>query len=170
MLLASRAASVQVESPTAIAGDKAAYYNLEELSNYPKRLAQGVDQNRLALLLAVLQRHGALALANEDVFINVVGGLRISETAADLPTILAIVSSYRDRPCSERLVCFGEIGLAGEIRPVRFGPERIAAAAKQGFTVAIVPRGNVPKNSSGDIAVVGVGKLSEALDEAFRSS
>lgn len=135
--------------------------------NYPKRLAQGIDQNRLALLLAVLQRHGSLALGNEDVFINVVGGLRISETAVDLPTVLAIVSSYRDRPCSERLVCFGEIGLAGEIRPVRFGPERIVAAAKQGFTRVIVPFGNVPKSSPEGIAVVGVSKLSAALEEAF---
>ncbi len=136
-------------------------------NNYPKRLAQGIDQNRLALLLAVLQRHGALALGDEDVFINVVGGLRISETAADLPTVLAIVSSYRDRPCRERLVCFGEIGLAGEIRPVRFGPERIVAAAKQGFTQAIVPFGNVPKRSPEGIAVVGVSNLSAALEEAF---
>ncbi len=136
-------------------------------SSYPKRLTQGVDQNRLALLLAVLQRHGSLALTSEDVFINVVGGLRISETAADLPTLLAIASSYRDRPCSERLVCFGEVGLAGEIRPVRFGTERIVAAAKQGFTRAIVPQGNVPKRGPEGITVVGVSKLAVALEEAY---
>ena len=135
--------------------------------NYPKRLAQGVDQNRLALLLAVLQRHGAVAISNEDVFVNVVGGLRIRETAVDLPTLLAIVSSYRDRSCSERLVCFGEVGLAGEIRPVRFGTERIAAAAKQGFTRAIVPYGNVPKRSPKGLQVVAVRRLSEALEAAF---
>lgn len=136
-------------------------------SNYAKRLAQGVDQNRLALLLAVLQRHGSLALGDEDVFVNVVGGLRIGETAVDLPTVLAIVSSFRDRACPERLICFGEIGLAGEIRPVRFGTERIAAAAKQGFTKAIVPAGNVPKRVPKGIEVCGVRRLSEALDAAW---
>ena len=136
-------------------------------SNYSKRLAQGVDQNRLALLLAVLQRHGSLSVADEDVFVNVVGGLRISETAVDLPTLFSIVSSFRNRATPERLVCFGEIGLAGEIRPVRFGTERIAAAAKQGFTRAIVPKGNVPKQIPDGMDVVGVRRLSEALDEAF---
>jgi len=136
-------------------------------SNYAKRLAQGVDQNRLALLLAVLQRHGSLSVTDEDVFVNVVGGLRINETAVDLPILLAIVSSFRDRAAPERLVCFGEIGLAGEIRPVRFGTERIAAAAKQGFTRAIVPQGNVPKKTPDGIEVVGVRRLSEALDETF---
>ncbi len=135
--------------------------------NYAKRLAQGVDQNRLALLLAVLQRHGSLAIGDEDVFVNVVGGLRINETAVDLPTLFAIVSSFRDRALAERLVCFGEIGLAGEIRPVRFGTERIAAAAKQGFTQAIVPVGNVPKRASKGIEVIGVRRLSEALDAAW---
>jgi DNA repair protein RadA/Sms len=136
-------------------------------SNYAKRLAQGVDQNRLALLLAVLQRHGSLSVTDEDVFVNVVGGLRISETAVDLPTLLSIVSSFRNRATPERMVCFGEIGLAGEIRPVRFGTERIAAAAKQGFTKAIVPKGNMPKQIPDGMDVVGVRRLSEALDEAF---
>ncbi|MCH7830715.1 MAG: DNA repair protein RadA [Proteobacteria bacterium] len=136
-------------------------------SNYPKRLTQGVDQNRLALLLAVLQRHGSLSVGDEDVFVNVVGGLRIGETAVDLPTLLAIVSSFRDRTVPERLVCFGEIGLAGEIRPVRFGTERIAAAAKQGFTRAIVPIANMPKRSPQGIEITGVRRLSEALDAVF---
>ena len=136
-------------------------------SNYPKRLAHGIDQNRLALLLAVLQKHGNLAVSDEDVFINVVGGLRIGETAVDLPTLLAIVSSFRDRAAPERLVCFGEIGLAGEIRPVRYGGERIAAAAKQGFTRAIVPAGNVPKSTPRGIDVVGVRRLADALDAAW---
>ncbi|NCF15297.1 MAG: DNA repair protein RadA [Gammaproteobacteria bacterium] len=135
--------------------------------NYPKRLAQGVDQNRLALLLAVLQKHGSLSVSDEDVFVNVVGGLRIAETAVDLPSLLAIVSSFRDRPAPEALICFGEIGLAGEIRPVRFGTERIAAAAKQGFTKAIVPVGNVPKRAPGGMEVIGVRRLSEALDAAW---
>jgi DNA repair protein RadA/Sms len=136
-------------------------------SGYPKRLAQGVDQNRLALLLAVLQKHAGLVISDEDVFVNVVGGLRVGETAVDLPTLLAIVSSFRDRPTPDRLVCFGEIGLAGEIRPVRFGTERIAAAAKQGFTRAIVPVGNFPKQAPGGIEITGVRRLSEALDAAW---
>ena len=136
-------------------------------SNYPKRLAQGVDQNRLALLLAVLQKHGGLAIGNEDVFVNVVGGLRIGETAVDLPILLSIVSSFRDRATPDRLICFGEIGLAGEIRPVKFGTERIAAAAKQGFTKAIVPSGNVPKRTPDGIEVAGVRRLTDALDIAW---
>lgn len=136
--------------------------------NYAKRLAQGVDQNRLSLLLAVLQRHGGISLTGDDVFVNVVGGLRIGETAADLPTLLAIVSSLRDRPCRSGLISFGEVGLAGEVRPVRFGTERISEAAKQGFSLAIVPRSNVPKQKPDGIEIVGVRKLTEALDAAFR--
>jgi DNA repair protein RadA/Sms len=136
-------------------------------SNYAKRLAQGVDQNRLSLLLAVLQKHGGLAISNEDVFVNVVGGLRIAETAVDLPILLSIVSSFRDRPTPDGLICFGEIGLAGEIRPVKFGTERIAAAAKQGFSRAIVPSGNVPKRVPAGIEVAGVRRLTEALDLAW---
>ena len=135
--------------------------------SYPKRLATGVDQNRLSLLLAVLQRHGELALTTEDVFVNVVGGLRISETAVDLPALLAIVSSFRNLACRDRLVSFGEIGLAGEIRPVRYGSERILAAAKQGFTHAIVAEGNVPKRVPDGIKVSGVRRVREALDAAF---
>lgn len=136
-------------------------------SNYPRRLAQGIDQNRLALLVAVLQRHGGISLSGEDIFVNVVGGLRIGETAADLPTLLAIVSSFRDRPCRQKLVSFGEIGLAGEVRPVKFGTERISEAAKQGFTHAIVPAANVPRKNINGIEIIGVRKLYEALAEAF---
>lgn len=135
--------------------------------NYARRLAQGIDQNRLSMLLAVLHRHGGLSLAGEDVFINVVGGLRISETAADLPLLLAAVSSLRDRPCRNRLMSFGEIGLAGEVRPVRFGAERIAEAQKQGFETAIVPQANVSKKTPHGITVIGVATLEEALSEAF---
>ena len=135
--------------------------------NYSRRLAQGVDQNRLALLLAVLQKHGNLSVGDDDVFVNVVGGLRLGETAVDLPILLAIVSSFRDRAMPDRLVCFGEIGLAGEIRPVKFGTERIAAAAKQGFTRAIVPVGNVPKKVPQGMDVVGVRRLTDALDAAW---
>ncbi|MGI9205231.1 MAG: DNA repair protein RadA [Woeseiaceae bacterium] len=136
-------------------------------SNYPKRLAQGIDQNRLALLVAVLQRHGGIALSGEDIFINVVGGLRIGETSADLPVLLAIASSFRDKPCRQQLVSFGEIGLAGEVRPVRFGTERIQEAQKQGFTTAIVPAANVPREPIDGIDVVGVRRLQDALDQAL---
>jgi DNA repair protein RadA/Sms len=136
-------------------------------SNYAKRLAQGVDQNRLSLLLAVLQRHGDISLVNDDVFVNVVGGLRISETAVDLPTLLAIISSLRDRPCRTGLISFGEIGLAGEVRPVRYGTERISEAAKQGFSIAIVPKSNVPNQKFRGMEIVGIRKLTEALDVAF---
>ena len=136
----------------------------DSATNHPRRLAQGIDQNRLAMLLAVLQRHGGLAVADQDVFVNVVGGLRISETAVDLPTLLAIVSSFRDRSGPERLIAFGELGLAGEVRPVKFGTERIAAAAKQGFTHAIVPRGNAPTQVPEGIEVISVRRFSDALD------
>jgi DNA repair protein RadA/Sms len=135
--------------------------------SYTKRLAQGIEQNRLALLVAVLQRHGGLSLAGEDVFVNVVGGLRIAETSADLPALLSIVSSYRDRPARPRMLSFGEVGLAGEVRPVRFGSERLAEAAKQGFGVAIVPRANVPKSPLAGIEVIGVARLDQALDAVF---
>lgn len=136
-------------------------------TNYSRRLAQGIDQNRLALLVAVLQKHGGISLAGEDVFVNVVGGLKIGETAADLPSILAIVSSFRDRPCRHKLMSFGELGLAGEVRPVKFGAERIAEAAKQGFSAAIVPQSNVPRDLPFDLKIIGVSKLEEALTQAF---
>ena len=136
-------------------------------ANYAKRLAQGVDQSRLSLLVAVLHRHGGMSLAGEDIFVNVVGGLRIGETSADLPTLLAIVSSFRDRPCDRKMMSFGELGLAGEVRPVRFGTERIAEAAKQGFTRAIVPKANAPKKPPAGIEVIGVATLEEALGQAF---
>ncbi|MEO0576112.1 MAG: DNA repair protein RadA [Pseudomonadota bacterium] len=133
----------------------------------PRRLAQGMEQNRLSLLLAVLQRHGGLSLAGEDVFINVVGGIRIHETAADLPALLATVSSFRDRTLNTRLISFGEVGLAGEVRPVRFGEERLREAAKQGFTAAIVPRGNQPRKPIKGLQVHPITRLQEALAIAF---
>jgi len=139
----------------------------DSAANYNKRLAHGIDQNRLALQIAVLQRHGGISLVGEDVFINVVGGLRITETSADLPALLAIVSSFRDRPGRKKMLSFGEVGLAGEVRPVKFGTERINEAAKQGFELAIVPAANVPKRLTDGIEVIGVRKLHEALDAAF---
>ena len=134
---------------------------------HPKRLAQGIDQSRLALLVAVLHRHGGMALTSDDVFVNIAGGLKIGETAVDVPIVLAIVSSLRDRPCGQRCISFGELGLAGEVRPVRYGTERLAEAAKQGFRRAIVPRANVPKRLSEDIECVAVSTLAEALDAVF---
>ncbi len=139
----------------------------DSIANHPRRVAQGIEPSRLALLVAVLQRHAGIALAGDDIFVNVVGGLRIGETAADLPVLLAVVSSLRDRACAERLVAFGEIGLAGEVRPVRFGTERLAEAAKQGYRRAIVPRANAPKKAPRGIDVVAVGRIDEGLAAAF---
>lgn len=129
----------------------------------PRRLAVGLEQNRLAMLLAVLHRHGGLQVGDQDVFANVVGGVRVMETSADLALLLAIVSSFRDRPMPRDLVVFGEVGLSGEIRPVPSGQERIAEAAKHGFTRAVVPRGNAPKLSPAGMQIFPVGSLAEAL-------
>jgi DNA repair protein RadA/Sms len=129
----------------------------------PRRVAVGLDANRLALLLAVLHRHGAVALSAHDVFINVVGGVRLGETAADLPALLAAVSSLEDRPLPQDLVAFGELGLAGEIRPVPYGEERLREAAKHGFRRAIVPRANAPRRPIDGLEVVAVERLEQAL-------
>jgi DNA repair protein RadA/Sms len=129
----------------------------------PRRVAVGLDGNRLALLLAVLHRHGGIALHAHDVFVNVVGGMRVGETAADLAVALAAVSSLEDRALSRELVIFGELGLAGEIRPVPFGEERLREAAKHGFRRALVPHGNVPRRALAGIEVTGVARLAEAL-------
>ncbi len=134
------------------------------LGGNPRRVAVGVDQNRLALLLAVLHRHGGLAIGDQDVFANVVGGIRVAETSADLAVLLAIVSSYRDRPLPADLVTFGEVGLSGEIRPVPSGTERLLEAAKHGFRRAIVPAANVPRRGVEGMEVIGVARLSEALE------
>lgn len=139
----------------------------DSAGTHVRRLAQGMEQNRLALQIAILQRHGGIALGGEDVFINVVGGLRISETSVDLPALIAIVSSFRDKPCRPKMISFGEVGLAGEVRPVKFGTERIAEAAKQGFELAIVPKANVPKRPLAGVEVIGVRTLEEALDAVF---
>jgi len=130
----------------------------------PRRLTVGVDQNRLAMLLAVLHRHGEISVADQDVFVNVVGGVKVVETAADLSVLLSIVSSYRDNPLPQELVVFGEVGLSGEIRPVPSGQERIQEAAKHGFKRAIVPKANAPKGQVKGMDVTVVSKLSEALE------
>ncbi len=129
----------------------------------PRRIAVGLDHNRMAMLLAVLHRHGGLFMADQDVFVNVVGGVKVSETSADLALLLAIVSSFRDRVLPRELVVFGEVGLAGEIRPVPSGQERLQEAAKHGFTRAIVPKANAPRQPIAGMQVVAVSKLSEAL-------
>ena len=130
----------------------------------PRRVTVGLEQNRLAMLLAVLHRHGGLYMADQDVFVNVVGGVKVMETSADLAVVLAIVSSFRDFALPQDLVVFGEIGLAGEIRPVPGGQERLFEAAKHGFKKAIVPKTNVPKNRIDGLEVIGVSKLSQAID------
>jgi DNA repair protein RadA/Sms len=130
----------------------------------PRRLAVGVEQNRLAMLLAVLHRHGGLQVGDQDVFVNVVGGVKVLETSADLALLLAIVSSFRDRVLPQDLVVFGEVGLSGEIRPVPSGQERLQEAAKHGFRRAIVPRGNKPKTVPEGMEVIAVNTLAEALE------
>ena len=130
----------------------------------PRRIAVGAEQNRLAMLLAVLHRHGGLQMNDQDVFVNVVGGVKVSETSIDLALLLALVSSFRDSALPHNLVVFGEVGLSGEIRPVPSGQERINEAAKHGFTRAIVPYGNLPKQKIDGMDVIGVKKISEALE------
>lgn len=133
----------------------------------PRRVAVGIEQQRLAMLLALLHRHGGVGTAGQDVFINVVGGVQIAETAADLSSVLAVVSSVRDKPLAHGLVCFGELGLAGEIRPVPYGEERLREAAKHGFTRAIVPAANAPRRAIEGIDVIAVERLADALARAF---
>ncbi|TIC83660.1 DNA repair protein RadA [Crenobacter intestini] len=130
----------------------------------PRRLAVGLDQNRLALLLAVMHRHAEVACFDQDVFLNAVGGVKIGEPAADLALVLAMVSSLRNKPLPEKLVVFGELGLAGEVRPVTRGQERLREAAKLGFTRALVPLANRPRQAIEGLEVIGVERLSQAVD------
>ncbi len=136
------------------------------LSN-PRRVAVGLEGNRLAMLLAVLHRHGGMMVGDQDVFINVVGGIRVQETAADLPALLAVLSSLRDAPLAEKTIAFGEVGLSGEIRPVPNGEERLREAATHGFKRAIVPKANAPKSGTFmGLEVIAVERLAEALEAA----
>jgi DNA repair protein RadA/Sms len=130
----------------------------------PRRVCVGLDPNRLAMLLAVLHRHAGVTSYDQDVFVNVVGGVRVSETAADLAVLLACVSSLHDRPLGRELIVFGEVGLAGEVRPVQRGQERIREAVKLGFKRAIIPAANRPKADDPDIEITAVRRLSEALE------
>ena len=130
-----------------------------------RRLSVGLEQNRLAMLLAVLHRHAGVAAFDQDVFINAVGGVKITEPAADLPVLLAINSSMRNRPLPRGLVAFGEVGLAGEIRPAPRGQERLREAAKLGFSIAVVPKANLPKQKIEGLQVIGVERIDDAMNK-----
>jgi DNA repair protein RadA/Sms len=134
-----------------------------QLSN-PRRVTLGLEHNRIAMLLAVQHRHGGVLMSDQDVFVNVVGGVRVNETAADLAVLLAVLSSFKDRSLPNDLVVFGEVGLAGEIRPVPNGEQRLREAAKLGFRKAIVPAANAPKARLGDLEVFAVSRYPEVLD------
>lgn len=134
------------------------------LYSNPKRLSLGTDQNRLSMLLSVLHRHADFALADQDVFINVVGGVKVEDTSADVPLCLALMSSFKNAPIDKGTIAFGEIGLTGEIRPVSFGQERIFEAVKQGFMKIIVPFANAPrKNLPSNVEVITVKRVSDLL-------
>ncbi|UCB55852.1 MAG: DNA repair protein RadA, partial [Thiotrichales bacterium] len=141
----------------------------ESHSANPRRICLGLDANRLNMLLAVMHRHGGIALFDQDVFVNVVGGVRVTETGADTAQLLAALSSFRNRPLPTDLITFGEIGLAGEIRPVPNGQERLREAAKHGFKHAIVPKANLPKKNEAieGLRVTPVQRVSELVDLAL---
>nr|WP_295083012.1 DNA repair protein RadA [uncultured Roseateles sp.] len=130
----------------------------------PRRLSVGLEKDRLAMLLAVLHRHAGVATMDQDVFINAVGGVRISEPAADLAVLLAIQSSLRGKPLPRGFIAFGEVGLAGEVRPAPRGQERLKEAAKLGFTVAVVPKANAPKKAIEGLTVHAVERIEDAMD------
>ena len=137
----------------------------ESHSGHPRRISVGLEANRLAMLLAILQRHGGIPLYDQDVFINAVGGVRIAETGADLAVILAILSSFRDHPVHKRLLVFGELGLSGEVRPVPNGEERLREAVKHGFETAIIPTANLPKRHRiTNLKLIPVNHLADTLD------
>ena len=133
----------------------------------PRRVAQGLDAQRVAMLLAVLNRHGGVSLQEHDVFVNLVGGLEVSETACDLPVALALASSLADKAISPSIVAFGEIGLTGELRPVAYGEERLREAAKQGFTMALIPKDNAPRVAIDGLRVREITRIDEALKVAL---
>ena len=136
----------------------------------PRRIAQGLDANRLAMLLAAASRHAGLALQEHDVFVNVVGGMEIAETSSDLPVLIALSSSLKGQPLPAQLMSFGEIGLTGEVRPVAYGDERLREAQAQGFRIAIVPQGNAPRTAPAGLRVIAVTRIAEALEAALARS
>jgi len=133
----------------------------------PRRLTVGLEQNRLAMLLAVLHRHAGIVCFDQDVFVNAVGGVRIAEPAADLAVLAAIVSSFKNKPLQAKLIAFGEVGLAGEIRPAPRGQERLREAAKLGFSHALIPKANAPKHAIDGLTVVAVDRVGQAIDRLF---
>ena len=133
-------------------------------SQQPRRVTVGLEQNRLSMLLAVLHRHAGIVTYDQDVFINVVGGIKLTETAADLAILMAIVSSLKNRPLAKGLIVFGEVGLTGEIRPVQEGQERLKEAEKHGFDKAVIPAANAPRKKQGKLEMLPVRKLSEAIE------
>lgn len=139
----------------------------ESQGNYPKRVSLGLDQNRLSMLLAVLHRHGGVHLGDQDVFVNLVGGVKTSETSTDLATIASIMSSLRSCALPSDTVIFGELGLSGEVRPVPSGQERIQEALKHGFKRALVPVGNKPRQIPVGIDVVLIKTLPDLLEALF---
>lgn len=136
-------------------------------SSNPRRLCVGLEQNRLAMLLAVLHRHAGIPCYDQDVFVNAVGGVKITEPGADLAVMLAVVSSLRNKPIAEKMIVIGEIGLAGEIRPVQRGQERLKEAAKLGFKQAIIPLANKPKQAIAGIKIIAVGRIGEAVGQMY---
>src|SRR5690349_17021847 len=133
----------------------------------PRRVAQGLDSQRVAMLLAVMNRHAGVSLQEHDVFVNLVGGLEVTETACDLPVVLALASSLVDKPIAKDLVAFGEIGLTGELRPVAYGEERLREAAKQGVTAALIPKDNAPRTPVEGLRVREISRLEDALKAAL---
>lgn len=141
---------------------------VDDAHGQPRRVALGLDQNRLAMLLAVMHRHGGVQTTGQDVFVNVVGGVKVMETGSDLAVLLAVASSLRGKALPQHLAVFGEVGLSGEIRPVPNGQERLREAVKHGFKTAIVPRANMPQQAVKGLNVIAVGRLHEALDAALQ--
>jgi len=143
---------------------------VDQANGTPKRVSVGLDQNRLSLQLAILHKHSGIATFDQDVFINVVGGIKVSETASDLVLMLAIVSSLRDKVIPSKWIAFGEVGLTGEVRPVYNSMERLSEAQKQGFEVAIIPKGNAPKKPIKGMKIVTVGYLYQAIQYLLENS
>ena len=139
----------------------------EARSPNPRRLCVGLEQNRLAMLLAVLHRHAGIPCYDQDVFVNAVGGVKITEPGADLAVMLAIVSSLKNKPLAEKMIVIGEIGLAGEVRPVQRGQERLKEAAKLGFKQAIIPLANKPKQSIPGFQIIAVGRIRDAVAQMY---
>jgi DNA repair protein RadA/Sms len=133
----------------------------------PRRVAQGLDAQRVAMLLAVMNRHGGVSLQEHDVFVNLVGGLEVTETACDLPVALALASSLADKPIAQSIVAFAELGLTGELRPVAYGEERLREAAKQGFTTALIAKDNAPRTPIAGLRIRELSRIDEALAAAL---